>query len=705
MKRSNAWFSVRLLWVLLATAGHSAGAKDQTPAKQQAEIDVQGLGWWGDRQQRQSLSRLLGEERGETLAANAIEDAVFLLLSAVTENGYLEPVITTELTGPDGQKSVFTFDSKLDTMLPSSVVAQRALLRIEPGVRFILDRVGFSGLHALKEPLARQFFIGETVLIGGKADRVYSPARLRSGLTNLERELQRLGYADAKAMSQNLQIDRKTGKVQVDVVVDEGERWMVDTVQVEGAGELETSIPTLKDFEGQAWSQLWQQNVTTSIRNNFYHLGYPDVSVRLTPEVSATEAGFKKIRVVAKVTPGPLVRVGEVKIEGAKHTAEPVLRRRVATGRGQLLDPLAMEQARFRLARLGIFDAVDLRYEPSRGPTRDPIFTVREGRESEANLLFGYGSYEQLRGGVEWRQWNLFGRAHQTRLLLLQSMKSSRGEYSYTVPELFGESIDGTARLFGLQRQETSFLRQEYGANMAVSTRVRWLGANATLGYTYQSLRNRENTLETAPADQAQVNAASVDLNLVRDRRDNPLRPRSGYRWYFQLENASRYFGGSVDYQRIEFGGSYHVGWGSGRWIHAGFNHGVITTVGGDDRDLPVNKRFFPGGDNSIRGYQEGEAAPRGPEGNFIGAKTYMLLNLEVEQALTSKWSVILFGDALGSAGRLADYPFSEKLFSVGLGLRYQTIIGPLRVEYGRNINPRPGDPGGSLLFSVGFPF
>jgi outer membrane protein assembly factor BamA len=170
---------------------------------------------------------------------------------------------------------------------------------------------------------------------------------------------------------------------------------------------------------------------------------------------------------------------------------------------------------------------VDLRYEPPTGLVRDPVFTVREGREMEANLLFGYGSYEQLRGGVEWRRWNLFGHAHQSRLLLLQSMKSTRGEYSYTVPELFGESIDGTARLFGLQRQETSFLRQEYGATFAVSTHVPWIGANARLGYTFQSLRNEENTLETSSADQRQVNAASFDLNLVRDRRDNPLRPRN----------------------------------------------------------------------------------------------------------------------------------------------------------------------------------
>jgi outer membrane translocation and assembly module TamA len=163
--------------------------------------------------------------------------------------------------------------------------------------------------------------------------------------------------------------------------------------------------------------------------------------------------------------------------------------------------------------------------------------------------------------------------------------------------------------------------------------------------------------------------------------------------------------GGSVDYQRIEFGGSYHAPWGQGRWVHVGLNHGIVTTIGTNDATLPVNKRFFPGGDNSIRGYQDGEATPIDADGKFVGAKSYLLLNLELEQALTNKWSAVLFGDALGTAVRLADYPFAEKLYSVGIGLRYQTIIGPLRVEDGRNLDPRPRDPSGSLLFSVGFPF
>ena len=65
----------------------------------------------------------------------------------------------------------------------------------------------------------------------------------------------------------------------------------------------------------------------------------------------------------------------------------------------------------------------------------------------------------------------------------------------------------------------------------------------------------------------------------------------------------------------------------------------------------------------------------------------------------------MVFSDSLGTAFDPAKYPFDEGLFSVGGGVRYQSLIGPIRLEYGHNLNPRSKDPSGTLLFSLGFPF
>jgi outer membrane translocation and assembly module TamA len=88
-----------------------------------------------------------------------------------------------------------------------------------------------------------------------------------------------------------------------------------------------------------------------------------------------------------------------------------------------------------------------------------------------------------------------------------------------------------------------------------------------------------------------------------------------------------------------------------------------------------------------------------------VGAETYTLGTVEFEQSLTPRWSLVFFSDNLGVARDLQDYPGRDVLFSVGAGLRWRTLIGPVRLEYGHNLNPRDGDPSGTLHFSFGFPF
>src|SRR5262249_480241 len=156
---------------------------------------------------------------------------------------------------------------------------------------------------------------------------------------------------------------------------------------------------------------------------------------------------------------------------------------------------------------------------------------------------------------------------------------------------------------------------------------------------------------------------------------------------------------------RVQISTSYHKPLGGGLNVGFGLSHGIILGMGNSSQNVPFNRRFFPGGENSIRGYREGEASPKDAQGQIVGPATATLATVEFEQALTPKWSAVFFSDSLGEAENAANYPFDTGLFSVGGGLRVKTIIGPMRLEYGYNLNPRKGDPVGTLLFSLGFPF
>jgi outer membrane translocation and assembly module TamA len=89
----------------------------------------------------------------------------------------------------------------------------------------------------------------------------------------------------------------------------------------------------------------------------------------------------------------------------------------------------------------------------------------------------------------------------------------------------------------------------------------------------------------------------------------------------------------------------------------------------------------------------------------LVGSESFLLGSAEIEQSLTPKLSLVGFVDSIGIARDISNYPFNQVLTSVGGGLGYRTIIGPVRLEYGHNLNPRPQDPSGTVQFSVGFPF
>jgi outer membrane translocation and assembly module TamA len=273
------------------------------------------------------------------------------------------------------------------------------------------------------------------------------------------------------------------------------------------------------------------------------------------------------------------------------------------------------------------------------------------------------------------------------------------------MPELVGHDVDLFFNANGLRREEVNFTRVEYGGGFGGHKFFKPYSTDATLRYSYQILDASQVPGVASSEGPTNVAVGAVILDLKHDRRDNPLYPRKGYKVFLNVEVASEYLGGEVDYQRINLSTSWHHRIGGGRLISLGFSHGVDLTAGNSATELPFNRRFFPGGESSIRGYPEGKASPRNALGQIVGAETFSLATVELEQALTPQWSLVAFSDNLGMAEKVQDYPFNQGLFSVGGGLRWKTIVGPIRVEYGYNLNPRPKDPTGTLLFSLGFPF
>jgi outer membrane protein insertion porin family len=672
-----------------------------------AKLKISGYGILGNRELKRILTTLeLGGKRPEALSSAFIEDATLVLTARVKRDGYLQPSITIRLTTTDGERISVRAEELLENPLPRELRLNDARFRIRKGRLYHYKTLTFEGLQTITEKKARTYFMDTTGLLALKGNKVYTPDKLRHGLNSLTDLLDRQGYQQASTQVAELNRDDKTGAVDVKIVVHQGLQSIVRSVREEIFGQDTNSPLSSKTrYPNKAYSSFWLQDLRQSLKTNQFRLGYPDVTVDVRTLNQTSEGERIFIELLATTRRGPQVHIGAVEFTGQQRTRQSVLSRRVRVKRGELLDRTKVDEGRLRLAQLGSFDRVTLSYVPVDENTRNVAYDLKEGKQLNVSLLFGYGSYELLRGGFEIEQYNIWGRAHRARLKATQSFKASSADFTYTMPEFIGNDVDVFVNSTGLRREEISFTRLEYGGGFGAHKYLKPWATDVTIRYNYQVLDASEvqGIVEAEGTTNTSVGAVITDLK--HDRRDNPLYPRKGYKVFGSLELASEYLAGDVNYQRLDLSASWHQPVGGGRYVSLGLSHGVVLTAGSASEDLPFNRRFFPGGQNSIRGYQEGEASPRNAEGRIIGAETYTLGTVEFEQSLTRIWSLVLFSDSIGFARQAGNYPFDTGLFSVGGGLRWKTIIGPVRVEYGYNLNPRPGDPSGTLQFSLGFPF
>ncbi len=682
--------------LLLSSSIHAAETND-------AKMSISGYGALGDFDLKRLLKSL--DVRGKQrpfYAANDIEDAALILFSRVKQDGYLKPEMEATLTLTNGEKKKYYWRETVEPPLPRPSRSVKVEFKIHEGLLYHYRDVSFSGIHSVTEKQARGFFVERGVLLPLKTTKVFTPQKFHRGLASLLEVLERRGYENAEVVETNIVRNDHNGEVDVKIGINEGPKSLLGTIRIETYFSTNSGpAKTLTIKTNVTYSKLWLQDFTQDLRATNYHRGYPDTTIEVF-RINDHTNQLHEFDLVAKVRSGEQVKLGTVSFEGQEKTKLPLLRRRVRLHSGQPLDRIAVEQGRHRLSRLGVFDSVGMRYDVVNPHLRNVRYVLQEGKWVDVNLLFGFGSYELLRAGVELEQYNVFGRAHRARLRLVQSFKASSADFLYTMPEFVGEDVDVFVQGTFLRREEVSFTRQEYGGGAGAKTFFSNIESELVARYNYEVLNADDIVANEGPRD---ASVSTVSFELKHDLRDSPLNPRNGYKVYSGIELASDYLGGEVNYARFRVDASYHQPLSEGNWVHLNIDHGIIGTLHGAKRDLPFNKRFFPGGDNSVRGFQYGEAAPRNALGEVVGAETYTTGNAEFEQALTRKFSLVLFADVIGFAHSVQNYPGDEFLLSTGGGFRWQTIIGPVRLEYGYNVIKRSADPVGTLQFSIGFPF
>ena len=549
----------------------------------------------------------------------------------------------------------------------------------------------------------------------------YDPDRL-----SLDRELLRQyylknGYADARVVSVNADLDRDGTGFFITFVLEEGDIYNFGDVRIESS------------LKGVSTDRLYGELLMK--RGDTYNASDIDKSVeRMTLAVSEQGYAFARVRPRADrdvagrtiaityiIDEGPRVYIERINIIGNTRTRDHVIRREFRLAEGDAFNPLMVDRAKKRLQGLGFFKTVDVKRRPGSAPDR-VILDVELVEQPTGELSFGagYSTSEGVIGDISLTERNLMGNGQFLRLRLSGSASRLQIDLSFTEPRFLDRNIAAGFDLFHketLQSSTQSYNARKTGGSLRAGFPLAenlWLNTSYTLSrdeiYDVDRYLGDDGKIASLAIRRAEGEfyTSMVGTSLVYDKRNHPKNPTRGYFLNAAVEFAG--VGGDVQYVRVLAEGRYYYPITDKITFVARGTAGHIEGWGGDD--VRLIDLFFKGGE-TIRGFNRSGFGPRDlSTGDAIGGQTYWAATAEIRfplplvpDELGMKGAVFvdagsLFGvpnnikalngtadqcDANGANCRvIVNIQDSAKIrVSTGFSLIWDSPLGPLRADLG----------------------
>jgi len=591
----------------------------------------------------------------------------------------------------------------------------RVVFTVNEGVKGAISQVRFEGnAHFSQRVLRKQmktrgrsliYFVDKT----GRLDEVH----LEQDMDKIREFYQDHGYIDVEIKDVRKERTPK-GPMIITIVIAEGPQYHVRKLTVSGyQATTEAKILTLlKMKEGSVYSPKQLRDDAKAVADAYGSGGYVDLVI--TPE--GTPAGTALIDVHYNIEEGTRSFVNRVNIEGNTRTKDKVIRREVLVAPGDVFNTVRVDITKKRLDNLGYFAKVETYPEETDIPGRkDLTILVQEKRTGSLSFGGGFSTVDKLVGFAELTQgnfdlfnWPSFKGAGQKFRLRLQ-YGTERKDFILTITEPY--FLDRRLALTGQAfYNEANYLSADYDQrNYGFSIEMR-KPINAytygTLGYTLQNI-DIFNVAASSPAfiqsQSGTFTESKVYSSVVFDSRDNPLLSRRGQRITFSPGIAGGFLGGDTQIYALDLEGSqyFHLPWDTILLIN-----GEIATVSqwGSGSEVPIFERLFLGGSNNLRGFPFREVGPQ-QNGEPIGGLSMSRATIEWTFPIIEKARGAVFYDTGFVNSSAWSFGFNHMASDVGIGLRLDLPIGPLRLDYGYPVMRDGYNGGGHFNFNVGYQF
>ncbi len=571
--------------------------------------------------------------------------------------------------------------------------------RVAPGPKFEVAAIEIEGLRAASEEEVR------SLLVTASRRRVRSaPFRQKTweaDLKEVRTYLESQGFHRARVDGVE-RIDSGTvGLVTLVLRVEEGPRAVVDRVELQGASALEPDAvleaARLLPSDPYALSALVaaRERVLTLYRNQ----GFRAAEVEARGDLD--ERGESALVTLA-VREGERTRVDRVILAGLRVTRESAVRRLITIEPGEPLSPSAIAETRQSLVGSGLFRSVDIEPLPPDPETlrSDVLITVSEGPRTTFAYGFGYEEQQLARAEIEVTRRNLFGLNRSVSLFTRASFRGARFITTYRQQEIFGLALPAFVSFFAEEEDRSSFDYNRVGVGLQLSKRVS-LDQNLFFRYRFDQTKVFQLEVDIDEIDRRFRNTriSALSLASVTDRRDDPLNPGTGQFRILDVEWSATALGTEAPYLKGLAQQFFYFRMPHDMVAAAGLRLGVGQTYR-EDRDalLPIAERFFAGGATTLRGFALDEASPKRKivlpngdvvDGEPIGGNVLALLNLELRFPILGNLRGVVFSDSGNVYRRLKVIELLNWRYNMGFGFRYDTPLGPLRVDYGFKLDRR----------------
>ena len=554
----------------------------------------------------------------------------------------------------------------------------------------------------------------------------FSESTLAGDMRRIESLYQLHGFYEARA-TYLLEWNDDRSRVAITVRIDEGPGVTLTRFEVEIPDDLDASdeeraglLADLPLVVGERISADRYARAKQSLLDRLAEAAHPLARI----EGGATvELEDHHAEVTWQVVPGPTIYFGDVRITGLYKVSEQTTRREVRFERGQRYSPRALQRTRRRLQQQGLYSWVTVQSRPAEaepagedapGPSPDseqiwPVeIRVTERSPYTLDAGVGYSSDESFRASVGWRDGNFLGDARKLRLTALYSGILSKLQAEYTQPYFLDRDLSLIVRGSLRRENEPVFTADRVLTSIGLSRPLwgSWRG-RANYEFSWQDVvRTNLGASVILREPEGVSKTATIELGLRHQTLDELLAPTRGTWFDFVVAPSFEEIGSDFDFVTffVEARGFLPLYQGSvlaGR-IRIGAQQPFRDTTA---RSIPVTSRFYAGGSSSHRGFQYHQMPPFGVLDVNVGGTSLLESTLEWRFPIWRRIGGVAFVDAGLLDLRPWTYHLDKLFWAVGPGLRYDTVIGPLRFDYGFLINPPLGASRHQWFISVGHTF